>query len=454
MKVKTNILSLLLTLSILCGCSVEDSIMDTPKASPEQEQAQVVLSISVPEVSLPLNSARAITDDKAINKLAIWAFDENKKFIYQLTLDDKDTEGNHKVVKHGTTIYALLPKSKTEVTLALVVNYQSITEPAKGTLINEAKKELRFNYSEDLQDIPMYGESSSFIVKEGSKPDNIKLKRALAKIELDANNAWPNFDLKSVTIVNINTAGTIAKADAITNTERRMDIKTEIKNDNASSHNKWECYIPEATDIKEGTRISLILEGINEKDGDRRTRFYRLDFIKREQSGGEITYDYITSIERNKRYAFKIEHIIVGTGSLSFDEAVNKDRSDNAIINTKLMTIDDENIRDITTDNEYYLGITSPELTAIMSLEGSQQYYTVNMSVVTNNPNGWQIDDLQPGVEVTVSSFEPKEPGKPDETATSVWIYIEKDKYRGENPMTLYVYSGNIRKSVRITIEE
>lgn len=278
----------------------------------------------------------------------------------------------------------------------------------------------------------MYGKSAPFIVEEGAKPGAISLKRALAKIEIDASHAWPNFDLKAVSIINVNTSGTIVQSKTITNTTR-ADYRTTIYNNNTSNSdnkNKWVYYIPEATDIKDGTRISLILEGINTKDGDGEIRYYRLDFIKRAQTEGEnITYDYINSIERNKRYAFKIEHIVTGTGSKSFTEAVKKDRADNAIINTQLMVINDEEIRDITTDNEYYLGVTSSELTASMSEGGDSQYYTVNINIITNNPLGWQIDDLPGGVEVTVDKY-----SEEVETTTSVWIYIDKNKYTGDNP--------------------
>lgn len=110
------------------------------------------------------------------------------------------------------------------------------------------------------------------------------------------------------------------------------------------------------------------------------------------------------------------------------------------------MVINDEEIRDITTDNEYYLGITSLELTARSN--NDSQYYTVNMSVISNNPEGWKIEDLPEGVEVTVDKYTGAV-----ETAASVWIYIDKNRYKGTNSLTMYIYSGNIRKSVHITIQ-
>lgn len=450
MKIKIKILATLLTLGLFYGCITDDNLTDElcTTTGTVQAQAQVVLSISVPEVSVPSSSTRVITDDNAINKFVIWAFDNNNRFMYELTQDSRDEKGNLKVVKHGNNVYALLPKSDTNVTLALIANYQTISTPSVGTSIETAEKSLKFTFSENLEYIPMYGKSNPFIVEEGAKPGNISLKRALAKIEIDASHAWPNFDMKSVSIINVNTEGTIVQSETITNSATRSTYKTAINNSNdtSDSNNKWVFYIPEATDIKDGTRISLILEGVNLKDGDGKTRYYRLDFIKRAQSAGEeITYDYISSIERNKRYAFKIEHVIAGTGSNTYAEAVSKDRADNAIINTNLMIIDDEEIRDITTDNEFYLGITSPELKATTN-EGSP-YYTVNMSVMSNNPNGWKIEDLPNGVEVTIDQY-----SGDIEIATSVWIYIDKNKYSGAKSLNIYIYSGNIRKTVKIEL--
>ncbi len=74
--------------------------------------------------------------------------------------------------------------------------------------------------------------SIPFVVEEGAKPGTISLKRALAKIEVDASHAWPNFDLKAVSIINVNTAGTIVESETITNTSIRSTYRTEIKNSN------------------------------------------------------------------------------------------------------------------------------------------------------------------------------------------------------------------------------
>lgn len=448
MKIRINILSLLFTLSLLCGCSADESPLDAPQEVLGKEQAQVVFSISVPEVSLPLSNTRAITDDKAIDNLVIWAFDADGGFLYQLTTEDVDNEGNSVIAHRDNTIYALLPKNDTEVTLVLMANLDIKNLPTveKGTSREDALNGLTFNYSEKYSYIPMSGESAPFIVKEGAKPGTIRLTRALAKVEVNIEDVLDNFTLNAVTVVNTNMQGVVTRLGSIYNTDDRDDVTTV-----AESSKKWVGYIPEATAIdKEDTRVSLILAGVNKKNNDGKTRYYRLDFIQHKQTSMEVKYDYITSIERNKHYTFKIEYMAPDMGELNFDDAVDKDEPDNFFFNSGLMTINNEEIRDITTDNQYYLGVTSPDITAIMYPNGDKKYYTANMSVITNSPKGWSIEDLPSGVEVSVDQYSP---GKVDEKITSVWIYIKDGNYPN-NEVTLYVYCGHFRKSVRVSIQK
>lgn len=486
MNIKIKIVSALFILGLLYGCSAEENLIDLPStstSSSEQEQAQVILSISVPEASLPLSSNTRtaipnITDDKALANIAIWAFDETG-FLYAITSDQKDKNGNSLLVQREsesmnadgtvtkkTNIYVLLPRSEKKVTLALIANAPDIKQPAVGTSIASAKEAMTFNFN-NLKVIPMYGESEAFVVQEGAKPGNIRLKRALAKIEIDAENAQllddkgniTGFKLEEVTIVNVNTQGRIVASNTIVNAKSRDNyaLSSGIQN------NKCVLYIPEAlmTDPKnQESRVSVIMKGINYKeDGTPRSRYYRLDFIKRgiekkddvHQTGDPyIDYEYITAIERNKHYAFKIESLAPATGSETFDEAVRKEKADNAI-NTegKCITIDNEEIRDITTDNEFYLGITQSDLTAMTI--ANKDRYVVHLSVITNNSNGWIIKDkdLPAGVEVSKHSG----PGG-NTIVSSLWVYIDASTANINETRTIYIYSGNIRKKVTITIVE
>ena len=110
------------------------------------------------------------------------------------------------------------------------------------------------------------------------------------------------------------------------------------------------------------------------------------------------------------------------------------------------MVIDDVDVMDITTDNYIYLGVTAGNLTAKQIGSG---YYAVRIRVVTNNPDGWTIETLPEGVSVTMSSWNPTG-DTVDETPQSIWVYIDGNVGVGTSK-TLYIYSGNIRKTIVIT---
>lgn len=450
MKAKINILFLLFFLSLLTGCSIDDDTVNTPLYSGDKK-AQVVLTLSVPAVSIP-TSTRAITvsDEEKIEEFALWIFDENNEYLYKVSSTDKDTEGKDKVVIRGNKIYATLEESETPVTLVMIANTQ-VNEPTLHQRKEEALSNLKFSYSKSLDYIPMYGETENpFIVKGGATPGNISLHRTLARIEVNASNALPNFKLESATVVNVNTQGNIVKQSTISNSSMRVNIETEAED------NQWVFYIPEAAEVDSKnyrTRTSVILKGEYKDEG---TKFYRLDFIKRSQNGTElIKYEHIKTIERNRRYVFHIENIAPGVGSSTFNEALSKENADNSIlVEAGLMTIDDEAIRDITTDNQYYLGITSGNLEASVKPGSKGDYYTVNMGVITNNPEGWVIDELPDGVEVSTSRWDPVSSGEDQESMTSVWVYISTDKIDSDSEQKIYIYSGNIKKTITIKTKE
>lgn len=445
MKAKTYILLLLFLSAFLAGCSVEDSEMDTSLA-PGEKKTQVVLTLSIPAVSIP-QSTRAVTeeDESTINELAIWVFDKNDEYLYQVS-SKEDEEGIKKVVIRGNKIYATLRESETPVKLAMIAN-ASVSEPRVGQNRTSALASLTFGYSPgENKYIPMYGESQTpFIVKEGVTPDGISLKRALARVEVNASNALPNFRLESATVVNINTQGTIVQSNTITNSATRTSYETN------AIHNKWVFYIPEAANVDSKdskVRTSIILKGEYKNNG---TKYYRLDFIKRTQNGTDkIDYEYISTIKRNYRYVFHIENMVEGAGHASKADALSGEADNKVVIKSTIILIDDENIRDITTDSQYYLGITSDNLIASVKQGSTGDYYTVGMSVVTNNPDGWFIEDLPYGVEVSTD----KTPsGQELEKAASVWVYIKKSTANPEDIRTIYIYSGNIRKTIKIKIQ-
>lgn len=445
MKAKIYILFLLFLSALFVGCSAEDSEMDMSLTTPGEKKTQVVLTLSIPAVSIP-QSTRAITkeNESAINELTIWVFDNKDNFLYQVSSKESEDDGTKKVVIRESKIYATLRESDTPVKLAMIAN-TPVNEPQEGQKKADILNDLTFTYSPKGNEyIPMYGETQTpFIVKEGATPEGISLKRALARIEVDAANAF-NFTLESAMVVNINTQGTIVQSSTIKNSAERIRYEANAVG------NKWLFYIPEATNVDSNNseiRTSVILKGRYKNNA---TKYYRLDFIKRTQNGtDQIQYEYIKTINRNHRYVFHIENIVEGAGHSSLKEALSED-ADNKVLISDIMVIDDENIRDITTDSQYYLGITSDNLIATKKEGSDGKYYSVNMSIVTNNDKGWVIEDLPSGVEVSAHEMPD---GQKLEEAFSVWVYISTSSARPGDIRTIYIYSGNIRKTINIKIK-
>ena len=126
-------------------------------------------------------------------------------------------------------------------------------------------------------------------------------------------------------------------------------------------------------------------------------------------------------------------------------EAQSKD-ADNKIGANEIQTIliDNKDIMDITTNNFIYLGVTSANLTAKKS-QYSQQY-AVRLSVVTNNPNGWFLENLPSDVTLTKPAWTEADVAM----VQSAWVYIDGDVEAGQDRV-IYIYSGNIRKQITIT---
>lgn len=446
MKTNFNIIFLVLLLPLLGGCSSILGDDFEEKVENQEKKAQVVLTLSVPVATLP-SATRGIENDEAINTFTLWAFDNQDRFLYQIKEGDKDEKGNDKVIIRNDKMYVLLPESETEVTLTMIANVNDLPIPSPQTDKTTALNGLpTFNY--DVNYMPMYGESAPFIVKEGAKPGSINLKRAMAKLEVDARNAWPLFQIESIELVNVNTTGTIVSSKTITNSSRRIVLSENLNSTDGANNNIFRAYMPEATDVNStdpNIRTAIIMKGKN-KEGE--VRFYRLDFIKRTQvTGGSIEYKYINEIERNHKYVFQIEHIVANAGSGTREDAINKALADNRVnVEASLMVIDDENIRDITTDSQYYLGVTSANLDASLNYDGTE--YVVNMSIVTSTPTGWTFEDLPTGVSVSIS----KQNDNNYEKATSVWIYLDGGAFNKGDSTKIYVYSGNIRKTITIHI--
>ena len=448
MKTKFNIAFFLLLVTALWGCT-EANEQTAEIIAGKGKNVQVSFEVMVPPAGLP--SSRAISNDAAIDKYVVWVFNDGA-FKEAVSKGDTYTEGTEtkpRISWDGTSggqMYIILPEEYTAVTLMIVANAE-VDTPAVGTSFDAAKASLGTFINNDLQYMPLYGElTTPFAVALGAK-GNISLLRAMAKVEVRTEGS--NFQLDEMYVYRVNRTGTIAKQGSIINNQP-MDERVV---GTVAGNSTGSVYIPEIAGVNgaDGKGETFIVMGgtYTSKDGVSSKRYYRLDFIKRiTEEGAGVRYEPLGDIERNHRYIFDIDYLTDGAGHGDLDTAVSAD-ADNRISETEIemIVIDDKDIMDITTDNYIYLGVTAGKITA--SEMGN--YYTARIRVVTNNQNGWQIETLPEGVSVTLDSWRP-ELGGEIEKVNSTWVYLEKAQYSSKQDVSLYIYSGNIRKTIQILI--
>ena len=446
-NIKINIAFLfLLFATLVASCQDSDETLQEIVQTEETKYAQVAFNVTVPLSSLP--SSRAIADDEAINDYVIWVFNEEKfvEAIYPTNprlIYDKS---------NGGTMTITLSEDHTTAKLVMIANISGITTPKEGTSLDNARNSLgNFTNSNDMEYMPMYGEmEESFNVKNGGNGGTITLIRAMAMVEVDTSQATDNFELTEMYVCRVNGTGTIVKQASITNNNQMIGSIQGTLNGT-----KAYVYLPEIAGVNEDSKTFVIVKGKYGYDANNRTdKWYRLDFIKRTstQSSG-VSYELIENIERNHKYIFEIKYLSNGAGHAVGEsdletilrEAQSVD-ADNKIADNEIQTIliNNKDIMDITTNNYIYLGVTSAKLTAKKS-QYSQQY-AVRLSVVTNNPDGWFLENLPSDVTLTKPAWTTTD----KERVQSAWVYINGNVAAGESRV-IYIYSGNIRKQITIT---
>ena len=432
-KIHINIAFLLLLFAtFVASCQDSDDTLQEI-VQPQEKYAQVAFNVTVPLNGLP--SSRAIANDTEINDYVVWVFNENK-FVEAITSESPRIRYDK---SNGGKMFLMLSEKLTSVKLLMIAN-ATVTNPNVGTSLEDAKTAIgTFTNNDALTHMPMYGESEN---------GTITLIRAMAKVEVRAQEVLDHFKLEEMYVYSVNNTGTIVAQSTISNilTEK---VQATVDEEN----NLGYVYLPEIADVNRttGDKTFVIIGGTYKDNLNRTsTKWYRLDFIKRTQiPGSGVTYDNLENIERNHRYIFEIDYLTPTAGHASLDEAVSAEADNKIIEGIQTMVIDDVDVMDITTDNYIYLGVTAGNLTAKQIGSG---YYAVRIRVVTNNPDGWTIETLPEGVSVTMSSWNPTG-DTVDETPQSIWVYIDGNVGVGTSK-TLYIYSGNIRKTITITTAE
>lgn len=432
-----HIYNIIYCLSFIAGfasCVTEDLVSDCPNNGQTAEKAQVMLNLSIPNDRLP-HSTRAINDDSEINSLYVLEFESG---ILKKKIDITSKYKNASDSENGRKLYVAIEETENPVQLSIIANYDISNLIEESTTLAEAKR-LGFKNSNDAIYIPMYGEAEEFsngLSRNNSYNVSVELVRSFAKIEVQYNSTQTvnEFELLDVEVVNVNTAGHIVEGNEIP--EGQTTDITIVPTKVSQSPNRREVatfYIGE-TNNNASNKISVILRG--KYYGA--IGYYRLDMIKYESE------EVINVLKRNYRYILNVQNVNYA-GRASKEEALQGD-ADNKAFKATVMTLTaaEGDILDITTDDQYFLGVNSSTL----QLTDNGNICFAKLKVLTNNTDeGWIIADY-PSTGVT---FSPSiSGGKGARVVNTVWIYIDTKIIKSD--FNFYVKTGKIRKTILVKL--
>lgn len=432
MKHIHHILYCLLFIAGLSSCIADTILEDPDNGQAKAENAQVMLSLSVPESQLP-SATRSISDDSNVNSLHVLVFEGEKEDTdpknYRLTdvIDIKDKYLNAK----DKPFYIAIKESKKVVCLSLVANAE-ITSPLNSTK-GETLESLKFNASK-LSYMPMYGEAAPFM--DGLSRDvhyndiKVSLTRALAKIEVQYNSSQTTneFEFLGIEILNTNDQGYIATGQGILSQKAIGSINIPAGGEKVVS-----AYVAE-TENNTGNKISVLVHGkYYDTEG-----YYRLDMIKEKEN------NEILRLVRNYKYIFSLQN--VNYAGRTRDDAL-RGEPDNKAFNARVMTLsaDESSILDITTDDQYFLGVNSSTL----QLEDDGNICFTKLKILTNNYNeGWKIVDTPSDVTFNPGTTGGTAVSDATRKVSTVWIYIDRNQVTKD--FNFYITSGKIRKTITV----
>ena len=210
-KIHINIAFLLLLFAtFVASCQDSDDTLQEI-VQPQEKYAQVAFNVTVPLNGLP--SSRAIANDTEINDYVVWVFNENK-FVEAITSESKYSidEKVYPRIRYDKTnggkMFLMLSEKLTSVKLLMIAN-ATVTNPNVGTSLEDAKTAIgTFTNNDALTHMPMYGESEN---------GTITLIRAMAKVEVRANEVLDHFELEEMYVYSVNNTGTIVAQSTISN---------------------------------------------------------------------------------------------------------------------------------------------------------------------------------------------------------------------------------------------
>lgn len=427
------ILYSLLLIASLSSC-VTDNVLDDPQnlKGDETATAQVMLSLSIPNTQLPTTR---VIGESTVNSLWVLEF-ENGILKEKIDITAKYNSSN------GKHLYIAIEETENPVILSIVAN-QDVSDLSIGTEKETVLQSLLFDNAHTLDYIPMYGETQEFekINKANSYDTSVKLIRALTKIEVQYSSTQTEeeFTFLGIKVLNTNAKGYVPNTLGIptqTSVESVTANPVSVKSNN--NLKTASVYIAE-TDNNKDNKVQILVHG-RYKGTD---CWYRLDMIK------ENAKEEITTLKRNYKYVFALQNVnFLGRSEA---DAMEGD-PDNKAFDARLMTLNaaEADILDITTDDEYFLGVNSSTLDLTLN-DGGLCF--AKLKILTNNVNqGWEIVDAPEGV-----TFNPGTTGgfavsDEQRKVATVWVYVDRSKVTED--FNFYVTTGKIRKTITVYLPQ
>lgn len=426
MKKEVNILFLSLILSLFAACTANNEVMEKTE-NEARDAVQIEMDVDMPA----LQTSRSIDED-AIGDYVLFAFQDDKCISVR-----KKGDKNITISATNGKMYVLLPETSDAVDLLMLANVdlQKVKTMEEYNAISATKESILadfdFKCSEQTAAIPMCGQATlAEGVALGTK-GSITLLRSMAKISVNV--VDNSFTPISIKVVNVNDDATVYSASTegvnIPANPETKDFEQSFNSGASAS-----VYVGETMNIKEqGKRISVLLYGTYQGHDS----WYRFDMITKDAK--ELDY-----IQRNHHYIFQVGGINY-RGAQSAEAALANTKADNEVVGSdvNLFIIDNDAILSITSDDASYVGVSEQ----VVKMVGDSP---VSVSVLTNNPNGWQIDDSEcPGVFSILLGTGDKPVA--DEVQT-LWIW--REKATAGKDYVFYIVAGNIRKAITVKVVE
>lgn len=424
MKKGVNILFLSLILSLFAACTADNEVVE--KA---ENNAGSAVQIEMDVDMQALQTSRSVDED-VVGDYVLFAFQGDKCICVR-----KKGDKNIKISVTNKKMYVLLPETSDAVDILMLANVdlQKVKTMEEYNASSASKETILadFDFQCSTQTaIPMCGQTTlAKGVALGTK-GSITLLRSMAKISVKVTD--DNFKPISIKVVNVNDNATVYSPDMdglnIPQNPGTRNFEQNFTTDGAAS-----VYVGETVNVKEqGKRISVLLYGTYQgKDS-----WYRFDMITKDAN--ELDY-----IRRNHHYIFQVGGINY-QGAQSEEAALANTKADNEVVESdvNLFIIENDAILSITSDDASYVGVSEQ----VVEMIGDNP---VSVSVLTNNPEGWTIDDSECRGAFAIL-LGTGEQAVANEVQT-LWIW--KEQATSNREYVFYIVAGNIRKAITVKVK-